>query len=93
MGKEAAVQPVKRVYIALGETRIARIARRARRRARAKLFYEMENVGKARYTVNMHDGVQTHRDGSPFYGIALFRSKRAKDAFVRELKRQGYAEK
>jgi hypothetical protein len=58
----------------------------------SKQFYQMENVGKARYTVNMHDGVQTHRDGSPFYGIQIFSNKRAKDKFVRELKRHGYKE-
>lgn len=59
----------------------------------SKLFYEMQNVGKARYVVNMHDGVQTHRDGSPFYGTAIFNNKRLKNRYVRELKRQGYVER
>ena len=58
-----------------------------------KQFYERENVGKARYTVNAHDGVETHADGSPFYGTAIFSNKRAKDKFVRALKRQGYVER
>jgi len=58
-----------------------------------KQFYEMQNVGKARYTVNMHDGAQTHNDGSPFYGTRIFSNKRARDKFVRELKQQGYVER
>lgn len=56
-------------------------------------FYELENVGTARYTVNMYDGAQTHNDGSPFYGTRIFGNKRAKDRFVRELTRQGYVAK
>lgn len=56
----------------------------------AKKFYEMYGIGTTKYSVHMHDGVQTHQDGSPFYGIALFRNRRKKDQYVRELKRQGY---
>ncbi len=39
------------------------------------LYYTMDNVGKAKYTVSMHDGFSTHKDGSKFYGIALFSNK------------------
>jgi hypothetical protein len=42
--------------------------------------------------VNHHDGVQTHKDGSPFFGIALFSNKRKKDRFVKGLRQQGYKE-
>lgn len=57
-----------------------------------KLFYLMDGVGRARYTVNFHDGESTHSDGSLFYGIAIFRNKRKRDLFVRDLKRSGYSE-
>lgn len=52
----------------------------------------MFNVGKAKYVVNHHDGHSTHRDGSEFYDIALFRNKRKFEAFVRGLRAKGYVE-
>lgn len=55
-----------------------------------KNYYEMTNVGTVKYLVNTHDGVSTHRDGSPFYGVATFSNKRKKDAFIRALVRDGY---
>lgn len=58
-----------------------------------KNYYEQSNIGHAKYVVNFHDGVQTHTDGSPFYGIAIFRSKVKKAAFVRELYAKGYRER
>lgn len=57
-----------------------------------KIFYEMENVGKAKYTVNYHDGTKTHEDGSPFFDIRVFSDRRTKDRFVFDLRRQGYAD-
>ena len=58
-----------------------------------KQFNTMLNIGKAKYVVNHHDGFKTHDDGSPFFDIAIFSNKRKRDAFIRELKAQGYAEK
>jgi hypothetical protein len=58
-----------------------------------KQYYEQSNIGHAKYVVNYHDGIQTHRDGSPFFGIAIFRNKVKKDAFIKNLSAQGYAEK
>lgn len=55
-----------------------------------KTFYCLDNVGKAKYTVNFHDGVQTHRDGSPFFGIATFKNKQKKEEFIRQLVTEGY---
>ena len=55
-----------------------------------KRYYEMANVGTVKYLVNTHDGVDTHKDGSPFYGVATFSNKRKKDAFIRALVRDGY---
>ena len=55
-----------------------------------KTFYEMNNVGRAKYTVNAHDGIQTHKDGSPFFDIAIFKNKRDRDKYVNQLISDGY---
>jgi len=57
-----------------------------------KTFYEMENVGRARYTVNFHDGVSVHKDGSEFYALRIFSNRKAKDAFTKQLRADGYRE-
>lgn len=58
-----------------------------------KLFYTQDNIGKAKYTISYHDGIQTHNDGSPFYGIKTFTNKRKYDTAIRELLKDGYTEK
>lgn len=58
-----------------------------------KVFNEMQNVGRARYLVNYHDGVKTHNDGSLFFDIAIFSNKVKKDRFVIGLRQQGYKSK
>jgi hypothetical protein len=55
-----------------------------------KTFYLMDNVGSAKYTVNFNDGIQQHKDGSPFFDIRLFNNKKKRDKFVKELKNEGY---
>lgn len=55
-----------------------------------KQFNTKENVGKAKYVVNYHDGNKSHADGSPFFDIAIFSNKKKRDKFVRELSSQGY---
>jgi len=57
-----------------------------------KVFNEKQNIGKSKYVVNFHDGVQTHKDGSPFFDIRIFSNRRENDKFVKELKAQGYVE-
>ena len=57
-----------------------------------KNYYIMNNVGKARYVVNYHDGKKTHNDGSEFYDIHISRNKRDHENFVRGLRSQGYTE-
>lgn len=59
----------------------------------AKNYYIMQNVGKARYLLNDHDGVSTHKDGSPFYGCEIFSNKKKLAARVKELRAQGYVER
>lgn len=56
-------------------------------------YYEQDNIGRAKYTVSFHDGAKTHRDGSPFYDLRIFKNLRARRAFVRQLVAQGYIPK
>ncbi len=53
-------------------------------------YYEQANIGAARYVVNYHNGTTTHTDGSPFYDVVVFSSKRKRDGFVRALCSLGY---
>lgn len=55
-----------------------------------KQYYTTDNVGKAKYTVSFHDGVQTHKDGSPFFGIKTFSNLKKKQLFINELKADGF---
>jgi hypothetical protein len=62
------------------------------RREVSPTFNVKENIGKAKYVVNYNDGVKTHKDGSLFFDIAIFASKRKKDQFVGQLCKQGFIE-
>ena len=53
-------------------------------------YYITNGIGKAKYTVSHHNGTDTHKDGSPFYGIAIFKSKAKQLAFIKNLERNGY---
>ena len=48
------------------------------------------NIGKAKYVVNFYDGKKTHKDGSPFFDIKIFKNKQAQCAFLAYLIAQGY---
>jgi len=58
-----------------------------------KKFYMMDNVGRAKYTVNFYDGKKKHSDGSEFYDIEIFKNKRKRDDFVESLIKDGYTER
>ena len=55
-----------------------------------KSFYRQDNIGKAKYTISFHDGVSTHKDGSPFFGIYLFKNKKKLNTLVKKLISEGY---
>lgn len=57
-----------------------------------KKFNCQYNVGKTKYSVNYHDGVQKHEDGSEFFGIAIFRNKKKFNKFISQLRKDGYTE-
>ncbi len=42
-------------------------------------------IGRAKYSVSWHDGTKTHKDGSPFFDLEIFKSKKARDQFVKQL--------
>jgi hypothetical protein len=55
-----------------------------------KKYYLMDGIGTVKYTVNFHDGVKTHLDGSEFWDIRCFNIKKNRDLFVAELIKQNY---
>ena len=57
-----------------------------------KTFYWQNNIGKAKYLVSFHDGVKTHRDGSQFFDIRIFRNKGGLNEFIDQLLSDGYRE-
>lgn len=58
-----------------------------------KKFSENSNVGKSKYVVNYHDGVKTHKDGSEFYDIEIFKNKKDLESFKTKLLKEGYISK
>ena len=58
-----------------------------------KLYYTMDNVGKAKYTVSKYDGESTHKDGSPFYDIRTFKNKVEYQKYLNQLHKEGYKER
>lgn len=46
---------------------------------------EHQNVGSAKYVVSYSEGKKKHKDGSEFYDVAIFKSKRAKNQFITAL--------
>jgi len=55
-----------------------------------KSYYQVDNVGKAKYTINFHDGSSTHKDGSKFYGIKILKNKKDLANFISDLSKKGY---
>jgi hypothetical protein len=58
-----------------------------------KVYNEIYMGGKIKYVVNFHDGVKTHKDGSRFFDIAIFKNKIKKAKFIKELLKDGYTYK
>ena len=58
-----------------------------------KQFYIMDNIGKCKYTVNTHNGVDKHKDGSDFFGVRIFKNKKKRNLYLKELKIEGYIER
>ena len=58
-----------------------------------KTFYVQNGIGKAKYCLSYHDGVSTHKDGSPFFALAIFKNKKKLNEKIKELRLNGYAER
>ena len=56
-----------------------------------KTYNIQYGIGRSKYVVNFHDGQKTHKDGSPFFDIRIFKNKRKLETFSRNLSAQGYA--
>ncbi len=57
-----------------------------------KTFYRMDNIGTAKYTVSKNDGVSTHKDGSLFFDIAIFKNKIKLKRYIQDLLNEGYVQ-
>jgi len=55
-----------------------------------KLFNIQYNIGKAKYVINYHNGISKHSDGSNFYDIAVFTSKRKFEILKESLLCKGF---
>ena len=55
-----------------------------------KSFRVNPQIGKVKHSVSHHDGVDTHKDGSPFSGISTFKNKKDLEAFTKKLSSEGY---
>ena len=58
-----------------------------------KEYNIMYNIGRAKYVVNSHDGIKTHRDGNRFFDVAIFKNKKKLNLYIKSLKENGYAER
>ena len=58
-----------------------------------KNYYIQNNIGKAKYTISYFDGKTLNNDGSPFYGIKIFKNKVAFMRGIRDFEEQGYKPK
>lgn len=58
-----------------------------------KTFYIQKNIGQSKYVLNYHDGIETHKDGSPFFGIYIFSNIRELNKKIKELRSLGYQER
>lgn len=58
-----------------------------------KQFNLQTNIGKAKYVVNHSDGIKTHKDGSTFFDISIFKNKVKMQRFINNLCNNGYQEK
>jgi hypothetical protein len=58
-----------------------------------KLYTTMHGIGSSKYSISAHNGKDFYKDGSPFYGIELFKNKKKYEAKIKQLRAEGYREK
>lgn len=55
-----------------------------------RVYKSNPQVGKVKHSVSYHDGIKTHKDGSPFFDIKTFKNETDKRFFTASLHSQGY---
>ena len=55
-----------------------------------KTYHIQYNIGKAKYCVSYHNGIDKHNDGSNFFAIAIFHNKKKLADFEKQLLNSGY---
>jgi len=55
-----------------------------------KRYYIQYGIGRAKYMVSFHNGVDKHKDGSDFYDLKILRNKKTLNAFIKSLVSNGY---
>jgi uncharacterized protein YbaP (TraB family) len=63
-----------------------------KQKRKQKFYHVQHNIGRAKYVLNFHDGVKTHKDGSRFYDIKIFKNKKEFNKAIKDLEKQGYIE-
>ena len=56
-----------------------------------KIFYSTSGMVKTSYSITFHDGESKDKDGSPFYDVKFFKSKKALNKFKEKLLEDGYS--
>lgn len=44
-------------------------------------------IGRAKYSISSHDGIKTHKDGSEFWDIEIFKTKTAFEKAIKKYER------
>jgi hypothetical protein len=57
-----------------------------------KQFSVNAQIGKCKHSISYHNGVDTHKDGSPFFGLFIFKNKKDLIIKIKDLKSLGYTE-
>ena len=55
-----------------------------------KVYNTMQNIGKVKYVINFHNGIDKHRDGSRFFGIKTFHNKKDFTKAIAKMIKDGY---
>ena len=55
-----------------------------------KFRVNLHAIGKAKYSIDFHDGKSKHKDGSPFWGIQIFKNKKNLAKAIKDYTKKGY---
>jgi hypothetical protein len=57
-----------------------------------KQYIINSQIGKTKHSISFYDGVSTYDDGSDFWDLRTFKTKRDMKRFVKQLENDGYKE-